>query len=132
MKAVEGCSKMAQREDSFGSTPTEQPLIQELFSSRYEDLETGFNERDYATASKKGESMENLELSETRAYEIHLERKRVALFNSRAGHMGNLTKIRNRLMDLINEDGARKGVLNGCRQFDEAWRKFVNVHENYL
>ena len=32
----------------------------------------------------------------------------------------------------IKEDGAREHVLNGCRQFDEAWRKFVNVHENYL
>ena len=46
--------------------------------------------------------------------------------------MGNLTKILNRLMDLIKEDGAREDVLNGCRQFDEAWCKFVNVHENYL
>ena len=32
----------------------------------------------------------------------------------------------------IKEDGAREHVLNRCRQFDEAWRKFVNVHENYL
>ena len=46
------------------------------------------------------------------------------MFNSRAGHMGNLTKIRNRRMDLIKEDGAREYVLNGSRQFDEAWRKF--------
>ena len=76
-----------------------------------------------ATTSKEGESS---------AYEIDLERKRAALFNSRAGHMGNLTKIRNRLLDLIKEDGAREDVLNRCRQFDEAWRKFVNVHENYL
>ena len=76
-----------------------------------------------ATTSKEGESS---------AYEIDLERKRAALFNSRAGHMGNLTKIRNRLLDLRKEDGAREDVLNGCRQFDEAWRKFVNVHENYL
>ena len=121
---------MAQREDSFGSKPTERPLIQELFTTRYEDLDTGFNERDYATASKEGENIENLQLSETRAYAIDLERKRVALFNSRAGHIGNLTKIRNRLMDLTKEDGAREDVLNGCRQFDEAWRKFGNVPEN--
>ena len=123
MKAVETCSKKAQREDSFGSTPTERPLIQELFTTRYKDLDTGFNETDYATASKEEESFENLQLRETRAYEIDLERKRAALLNSRAGHMGNLTKIRNRLMDLIKEDGDRE---------DEAWRKFVNVHENYL
>ena len=115
MKAVETCSKMAQREDSFGSTPTERPLIQELFTTRYEDLDTGFNEREYATASKEGESIENLQLSETRAYEIDLERNRAALFNSRAGHMGNLTKIRNGLMDLMKEDGAREDVLNVCR-----------------
>ena len=85
-----------------------------------------------AITSKEGESMENLQLSETRAYEIDLERKRVALCNSRAGHMGNLRKIRNKLMGLIKEDAAREDVLNGCRQFDEAWRKFVSVHENYL
>ena len=124
MKAVEACSKMAQSEVLFGSTPTERPLIQELFTTRYEELDAGFNERDYATASK-GDSIENLQLSETRAYEIDLERKKATLFNSRSGHMGNLTKIRNRLMDLIKEDGARQDVLNGCRQF-------VNVHENYL
>ena len=35
-------------------------------------------------------------------------------------------------MLLIKEDGAREDVLNGCCQFDEAWPKFVNVHENYL
>ena len=56
---------MAQREDSFGSKPTERPLIQELFTTRYEDLDTGFNERDYATASKEGENIENLQLSES-------------------------------------------------------------------
>ena len=116
---------MVQREDSFGSKPTERPLIQELITTRYEDLDTGFNERNYATASKEGENIENLQLSD-------LGRKRVALFNSRTGHIGNLTKIRNRLMDLTKEDGAREDVLNGCRQFDEAWRKFVNVPENYL
>ena len=132
MKAVEACSKMAQREVLFCSTPTERPLIQELFTTRYEDLDAGFNEKDYATASKEGDSIENLQLSETRANEIDLERKRVTLFNSCAGLMGNLTKIRNRLMDLIKEDGAREDVLNRCRQFDEAWHKFVNVHENYL
>ena len=76
--------------------------------------------------------MENLQLSETRAHEIDLERKRVTLFNSCAGHTGNLTKIRKRVIDLMKEDGAREDVLNGCRQFDEAWRTFVNVHENYL
>ena len=87
VEAVETCSKMAQREDSFGSTPTERPLIQELFTTRYRDLDTGFNETDYATVSKEGESTENLQLSETRAYEIDLERKRAALFYSRAGQM---------------------------------------------
>ena len=87
VEAVETCSKMAQREDSFGSTPTERPLIQELFTTRYQDLDTGFNETDYATVSKEGESIENLQLSETRAYEIDLERKRAALFYFRAGQM---------------------------------------------
>ena len=70
--------------------------MQELFISRYEDFDTGFNARDYATASKERESIENLQLSETRAYEIDLERKRATLFNSRAEHMGNLTKKHNR------------------------------------
>ena len=46
MKAVEACSKMAQRENSFGSTRTERPLIKELFTTRYEDLDTRFDERD--------------------------------------------------------------------------------------
>lgn len=84
---------MAHREDSFRSKPTERPLIQELFTTRYEHLDTGFNERAYATASKEGENIENRQLSETRAYAIDLERKRVALFNSRAGHIGNLTNL---------------------------------------
>ena len=114
---MEACSKMAQCEDLFSSTSTERPLMQELFTFRYEDLDTGFNEKDYATASKEGESIENLQLSETHAYEINLERKRGALFNSHTGHMGNLRKIHNRLMDLMKEDGAPEDVLNGCHQF---------------
>ena len=108
---------MAQSEDLFSSTSTERPLMQELFTFRYEDLDTGFNEKDYATASKEGESIENLQLSETHAYEINLEWKRGALFNSHTGHMGNLRKIHNRLMDLMKEDGAPEDVLNGCHQF---------------
>ena len=111
------CSKMAQCEDLFSSTSTERPLMQELFTFRYEDLDTGFNEKDYATASKEGESIENLQLSETHAYEINLEWKRGALFNSHTGHMGNLRKIHNRLMDLMKEDGAPEDVLNGFHQF---------------
>ena len=114
---MEACSKMAQCEDLFSSTSTERPLMQELFTFRYEDLDTGFNEKDYTTASKEGESIENLQLSETHAYEINLEWKRGALFNSHTGHMGNLRKIHNRLMDLMKEDGAPEDVLNGCHQF---------------
>ena len=114
---MEACSKMAQCEDLFSSSSTERPLMQELFTFRYEDLDTGFNEKDYATASKEGESIENLQLSETHAYEINLEWKRGALFNSHTGHMGNLRKIHNRLMDLMKEDGAPEDVLNGCHQF---------------
>ena len=34
---------------------------------RYEDWNTRFNEKDYATASKEVENIENLQLSETRA-----------------------------------------------------------------
>ena len=114
---MEACSKMAQCEDLFSSSSTERPLMQELFTFRYEDLDTGFNEKDYATASKEGESIENLQLSETHAYEINLEWKRGALFNSHTGHMGNLRKIHNRLIDLMKEDGAPEDVLNGCHQF---------------
>ena len=44
---------------------------------RYEDLNSRFNEKDYAKASKEVESIENLQLSETRAYEIDLQRKTV-------------------------------------------------------
>ena len=61
--------------------------------------------------------MENLQLSEMHAYEIDLEWKRVALFNSHTGHMGNLRKFHNRLMDLMKEDGAPEDVLNRCHQF---------------
>ena len=39
------------------------------------------------------------------------------MFNSRAGHMGNLTKIRKSLKDLMNTDEAREDVTLDQAQF---------------
>ena len=58
--------------------------------------------------------------------------KKLALQNSRAGYIGNLTKVHNEIVHLTESGASSEDVSKECARFDEAWRKFVDAHESYL
>ena len=70
--------------------------------------------------------------SVVRDREGDLNEKKLALQKSRAGHIGNLTKVHNEITRLMESDGSSEEVLRERMKFDEAWRKFVDAHESYL
>lgn len=70
--------------------------------------------------------------SVVRDREGDLNEKKLALHKSRAGHIGNLTKVHNEITRLMESDGSSEEVLRERMKFDEAWRKFVDAHESYL
>ena len=62
-----------------------------------------------------------------------MKEKKLALEKSRAGHIGNLTKIHNEITRLMKSDASSEDVvLRERMKFDETWRKFVDAHESYL
>ena len=70
--------------------------------------------------------------SVVRDREGDLNEKKLALQKSRAGHIGNLTKVHNEITHLKESDASPEDVLRERVKFDEAWRKFVDAHENFL
>jgi len=73
-------------------------------------------------------STRDRQASVIRDREGDLNEKKLALQNSRAGHIGNLTKVHNEIVHLTKA----VQVLKECARFDEGWRKFVEAHESYL
>ena len=70
--------------------------------------------------------------SVVRDREGDLNEKKLALQNSRAGYIGNLTKVHNEIVHLTESGASPEDVSKECARFDKAWRKFVDAHESYL
>ena len=70
--------------------------------------------------------------SVVRDREGDLNEKKLALHKSRAGHIGNLTKVYNEIAHLMESDASPEDVLRERVKFDEAWRRFVDAHESCL
>ena len=70
--------------------------------------------------------------SVVRDREGDLNEKKLALQNSRAGYIGNLTKVHNEIVHLTESGPSPEDVSKECARFDKAWRKFVDAHESYL
>ena len=70
--------------------------------------------------------------SVVRDKEANLNEKRHALQKSRAGHIGNLTKVHNDITHLMESDASVEDVLREHMKFNEAWRKFVDTHKSNL
>ena len=70
--------------------------------------------------------------SVVRDREGDLNEKKLALQNSRAGYIGNLTKVHNEIVHLTESSASPEDVSKECARFDKAWRKFVDAHESYL
>ena len=70
--------------------------------------------------------------SVVRDREGDLNEKKLALQNSRAGYIGNLTKVHNEIVHLTESGASPEDVSKECARFDRAWRKFVDAHKSYL
>ena len=55
-----------------------------------------------------------------------------AMFKSRAGYIGALTKLQGNIQELMNNCGTLEDLKSKRKSYDEVWRKFVSTHEQYL
>jgi len=69
--------------------------------------------------------------SAVRDKEGDLNEKDLVLQKSRAGHIGNLTKVHGETVHLTESDASPEDVLRKRDKFDKAWRKFEDAHESY-
>ena len=55
-----------------------------------------------------------------------------AMFKSRAGYIGALTKLQGNIGELMENCGNLEDVRSERKSYDEVWRKFVSTHEQYI
>ena len=55
-----------------------------------------------------------------------------AMFKSRAGYIGALTKLQGNIGELMENCGTLEDVRSKRKSYDEVWRKFVSTHEQYI
>ena len=55
-----------------------------------------------------------------------------AMFKSRAGYIGALTKLQGNIGELMENCGTLEDVRSERKSYDEVWRKFVSTHEQYI
>lgn len=77
-------------------------------------------------------STRDRQASVVRDLEGDLNERKLVLQKSRAGHIGNLTRLHNEIVHLTESGASSEGMSKEYAKFDEAWRKFVDAHESYL
>ena len=55
-----------------------------------------------------------------------------AMFKSRAGYIGALTKLQGNIGELMENCGTLEDVRSKRKSYDEVWRKFVSTREQYI
>ena len=55
-----------------------------------------------------------------------------AMFKSRAGYVGALTKLQGNIEELMENSGTLEDLKSKRKSYDEVWRKFVSTHEEYI
>ena len=55
-----------------------------------------------------------------------------ALFYSRKGYVGALTKLQETIQELMSAGGTSEELKSKQKAYDEVWRKFVGTHEEYF
>lgn len=106
----------------------EQPSPQEANGN----LDTAVDGTSGETEMEERRSIRVRQASVVRDKEGDLNEKKLALQKSRAGHIGNLTKVHNEIVHLMESGASAEDVSRKRMKFDEAWRKFVDAHESYL
>ena len=55
-----------------------------------------------------------------------------AMFKSRAGYIGTLTRLQGNIEELMENCGTVEDLKSKRKSYDEVWRKFVSTHEKYI
>ena len=55
-----------------------------------------------------------------------------AMFKSRAGYVGALTKLQGNIEELMENSGTLEDLKSKRKSYDEVWRKFVSTQEEYI
>ena len=55
-----------------------------------------------------------------------------AMFKSRAGNIGALTRLQGNIEELMENCGTLEDLKSKRKSYDEVWRKFVSTHEEYI
>ena len=55
-----------------------------------------------------------------------------AMFKSRAGYIGTLTKLRRNIDELMENCGTMEDLKSKWKLYDEVWRKFISTREEYI
>ena len=55
-----------------------------------------------------------------------------AMFKSRAGYIGALTKLQGNIEELMENCGTLEDLKSKWKSYNEVWRKFVSTHEEYI
>ena len=71
-------------------------------------------------------------LNKERNLEEDFAEKANALFRSRAGHISTLTRIQSDIETIMCACEETSEVMSRKAKYDDAWRKFVNAHEQYI
>ena len=65
-----------------------------------------------------------------------LERERAerarAMFKSRPGYIGTLTRLQGNIEELMENCGTVEDWKSKRKSYDEVWRKFISTHEEYI
>ena len=55
-----------------------------------------------------------------------------AIFKSRAGYIGALTKLQGNIEELMENCGTLEDLKSKRKSYDQVWRNFVSTHEEYI
>ena len=55
-----------------------------------------------------------------------------AMFKSRSGYIGALTRLQRNIEEIMENCGTLEGLKSKRKSYDKVWRKFVSTHEEYI
>ena len=55
-----------------------------------------------------------------------------AMFKSRPGYIGTLTRLQGNIEELMENCGTVEDWKSKRKSYDEVWRKFISTHEEYI
>jgi len=96
------------------------------------NLDTAVDGTSSETQMEERRSIRVRQASVMQDREGDLNEKKLALQKSCASHIGNLTKVHDEIVHLMESGASAEDLSRKRMKFDEAWCKFVDAHESYL